>query len=206
MAAPVNRLKPEAAFITANLRQQPVPDLPEISLYMAHPKSGLSRLGGDAPYWAYVWAGGAALARYVMDSGVARGRRVLDFGAGSGLVGIAAAKAGAAAVWATDTDPWAMVAVGVNAAANGVTLGVQGAAPDLILCGDVFYDAAVAARVMPVLDTFLAQGVQVLVGDPGRADLSLDRLRWLAEYEVQDVGDAPGKRVRAAVYAYVGSG
>ena len=189
-------------FIRTNLHLLPAPDLPDIQIYTAHPGSGLSRLAGKAPYWAYLWAGGAALARYVRDSGVARGRRVLDFGAGSGVVGIAAAKAGAAQVWATDPDPWARAAVAVNAAANGVTVGLRAGQADLILCGDVFYDAAVAARVMPVLDAFLARGAQVLVGDPGRADLPLDRLELRAEYQVRDMGDGPGQRIRAGIYAY----
>ena len=127
-------------FIKANLRLVPVPALPEIQLYTAHPGSGLRRLvdphqsaDDDAvepdddvpetqpPYWAYAWAGGAVLARYILNhpQSVA-GRRVLDLGAGSGLVGIAAAKAGARSVMAAEIDRNGVAAIGLNAAANGV--------------------------------------------------------------------------------------
>ncbi len=44
---------------------------------------------------------------------------MLDFAAGSGLVGIAAAKAGAASVLAADLDPFAQQAIALNAEANG---------------------------------------------------------------------------------------
>ena len=145
----------------------PVPALPEIRLYTAHPGSGLRRLvephqsadddavepSDDAPepqppYWAYAWAGGAVLARYILDhpQSVA-GRRVLDLGAGSGLVGIAAAKAGASAVIAAEIDRNGVAAIGLNAAANGVAITIvdkditTGPPPavDLVLAGDVFY-------------------------------------------------------------------
>ena len=87
------------SFIQENLPLTPVPSVPEIRLHTAHPGSGLRRLERQgkenaAPYWAYPWAGGAALARYILDRPQSvRGRRVLDLGAGSGLVAIAAAKA-----------------------------------------------------------------------------------------------------------------
>ncbi|NWO96542.1 50S ribosomal protein L11 methyltransferase, partial [Escherichia coli] len=76
-----------------------------------------------SPYWAYYWLGGLALARFVLDRPeTVAGKRVLDLGTGSGLVAIAAAKAGAASVLAADIDPYAMVAVPLNAAANGVAV------------------------------------------------------------------------------------
>lgn len=216
--ADVVRRPDPAAFIKANLRLAPVPALPEIRLYTAHPGSGLRRLvdphqGADAgddagepedaepqpPYWAYAWAGGAVLARYVLDhpQSVA-GRRVLDLGAGSGLVGIAAAKAGASAVMAAEIDRNGVAAIGLNAAANGVEMTIVGKdittgpppAVDVVLAGDVFYDREVALRVIPFLDRCLAAGIEVLVGDPRRADLPLSRLRLLAEYQVPDFGDA----------------
>ena len=101
-------------FIRENMRVAPVPLLPEILLYTAHPASGLWRLAGPEadgadlppPYWAYQWAGGAVLARHFLDRPeTVRGRRVLDLGAGSGVVGIAAAKAGASQVIAAEIDP-----------------------------------------------------------------------------------------------------
>ena len=213
-----------ATFIKANLRLEPVPALPEILIYTAHPGSGLRRLlepdGDDAgpdeaadidqaeplpPYWAYAWAGGAVLARHILDhpQSVA-GRPVLDLGAGSGLVGIAAAKAGASAVIAAEIDRNGVAALGLNAAANGVAITLideditTGPPPavDLVLAGDVFYGREVALRVTPFLDRCLAAGIEVLVGDPRRADLPLSRLRLLAEYQAPDFGDAKGAVTR----------
>ncbi|QKD06019.1 methyltransferase [Mesorhizobium loti R88b] len=195
------------------MRLVPVPALPEIRFYTAHPGSGLRRLvdpedDGDAnegrpeplpPYWAYAWAGGAVLARHILDHPMTvAGRRVLDLGAGSGIVGIAAAKAGASAVIAAEIDRNGVAAIGLNAAANGVAITVVGSditkgsppAVDLVLAGDVFYGEDVANRVIPFLDRCLAAGIDVLVGDPGRTYLPRSRLRLLAEYQVPDFGDA----------------
>lgn len=192
-------------FIQANMPIAPAPSLPEIQIHSARPTSHLGRLreldAGEAdppPYWAYHWAGGAALARYILDRPeTVRGRRVLDLGAGSGIVGIAAAKSGAREVIAADIDRNAIVALSLNAAVNGVTLrpvagDITGAAPppvDLVAAGDLFYDRDLAARVVTFLDHCLAAGIAVLIGDPGRAFLPLARLSRLAEYPVQDFGD-----------------
>jgi predicted nicotinamide N-methyase len=207
-----SRLDP-AAFIKANMRLAPVPALPEIRLYTAHPGSGLRRLvdpedDGDAnegtpepqpPYWAYAWAGGTVLARYILDHPMTvAGRRVLDLGAGSGIVGIAAAKAGACEVIAAEIDRNGVAAIGLNAEANGVEIAVLdkditiGPPPavDLMLAGDVFYGREVALQVSPFLDRCLAAGIEVLVGDPGRTCLPRSRLQLLAEYTVPDFGDA----------------
>jgi predicted nicotinamide N-methyase len=193
-------------FITEKLVLTPVPGLPEISLYTAHPASGVGKLsrrrGGGAlpPYWAYRWAGGLALAHHFtkVPSSVA-GLTVLDLGAGSGLVGIAAAKAGAIRVIASDTDPNAGVAAAINAAANGIVLqfcekDIIASEPpdvDLVAVGDLFYDAALARTVLRFLDSCFARGIRVLVGDPGRAHLPRARLLPIAEYRVADVGFAP---------------
>ncbi|MCA0014249.1 methyltransferase [Mesorhizobium sp. B292B1B] len=210
------RLDP-AEFIKANMRLVPVPALPEIRLYAPHPGTGLRRLvepheeaDEDAPepqppYWAYAWAGGAVLARYVFDKPEAvAGRRVLDLGAGSGLVGIAAAKAGAAEVIAAEVDRNGIVALGLNAAANGVAITVVGEdittgcppAVDVVLAGDLFYGRDVADRVFPFLDRCVAADIEVLIGDPGRAYLPRSRLRLLAEYKVPDFGDAKGAALK----------
>ncbi|WP_246673804.1 50S ribosomal protein L11 methyltransferase [Mesorhizobium sp. B2-7-3] len=190
------------------MRLASVPALPEIWLYTAHPGSGLRRLveGDDAdsqepqpPYWAYAWAGGAVLARYVLDHPeIVAGRRVLDLGAGSGIVGIAAGKAGAREVMAAEIDRNGVAALALNAAANGVTIAIMGndittgppPAVDLVLAGDVFYGQGVALGMMPFLDRCVAAGIEVLVGDPGRAYLPRSRLRLLAEYKVPDFGEA----------------
>jgi predicted nicotinamide N-methyase len=190
-------------FIRDHLRLAPVPSLPGISLYTAHAGSGLGRLSpagedGPAPYWAWQWAGGLALARFVLDHPeTVAGRRVLDFGAGSGLVGIAAARAGARAVICAEIDGNAVAAIELNAGANAVAVtaihgDLTGGPPpdvDIVLAGDVFYDGAVGRGVLPFLDRCLAAGVDVLIGDPGRAPLPLARLRKIAEYSVPDFGD-----------------
>jgi predicted nicotinamide N-methyase len=216
---PEGRSPPDTAeFIRANLRIVPAPSVPEISLYAAHPGSGLWRLldNDDAvdpppPYWAYNWAGGTVLARYILDrpESVA-GRRVLDLGAGSGIVGIAAAKAGARKVIAAEIDPDGVVALRLNAAANDVVIAVIGEdltvgpppAVDLVLVGDLFYDAELAENVLAFLDRCLADGIEVLIGDPGRASLPIGRLRIVAEYQVPDFGDGKaGASKPSAVFA-----
>lgn len=196
-----------AAFIRANLPVVPVPGLPELRLHKAGPASGVGRLGDAAPYWAYWWGGGLALARHVLgDPDCVGGRRVLDLGAGSGLVGIAAARAGASAVIASEIDPHARVAIGLNAALNQVAIaevlgdGTDGPVPDvdILLVGDVFYAPDVAARVTSFLDRCLAAGVEILVGDPWRAPLPVERLTLLARYDVTETGSARP----AGVFAY----
>lgn len=187
-------------FIRANFSLGAVATVPEISLYTAGPRSGLWRLAErddafGAPYWAHLWGGGLALARYVLDNPeLVSGRRVLDLGAGSGIVGIAAAKAGASAVVAADIDPYAITAIELNAETNAVTiatrLGDLSTGPlldvDIVLVGDLFYDAALAAKITALLDRCLASGVLSLIGDPCRAYLPRSRLRLLAEYPGPD--------------------
>ena len=192
------------AFIVENLVLTPVPGLPHLTLYTAHPASGLGRISAQGanrpPYWAYRWAGGMALAHhFVRRPEAVRGLSVLDLGAGSGLVGIAAVRAGATKVIAADVDPHAGAAIALNAAANGVTLhfregdltASEPPAVDLVAVGDLFYDAGLAERVMRFLDRCLERGIRVLVGDPGRAHLPRTRLLPIAEYSVADVGFAP---------------
>ena len=201
--------EPEA-FIRQRCVPTPLPFRPDIALYRPTPHSGLAawlaeRGRADTPpYWAYAWAGGAALALYLRDRPeTVAGRSVVDFGAGSGLVGIAAARAGAARIWAVEPDPVALAALALNAEANGVALepwpGPGLPEAGVVLAGDVFYGPAVARRTLPPLTAAARRGATVLVGDPFRADLPLDRLRPLAGYEVPDMGgDGP---VRAAVFA-----
>jgi len=200
------RLRPDAeAFIRANMPLAPVPSIPEISLHTAQPSSGLWRLldpnraGAHSPYWAYPWAGGAALARHFLDHPTTvRGRSLLDLGSGSGLVAIAAAKAGARHVIAADIDPFAAVATKLNASANRVDLSVveddliEGPPPqvDIIAVGDLFYSRQLALRITVFLGRCLAAGIQVLVGDPGRAFLPHARLRHIADYAVADFGES----------------
>jgi predicted nicotinamide N-methyase len=195
-----------AAFIRANTTLGEPPLLPEIRIYLARDAIELwerteqQAAAPDAaqpelppPFWAFPWAGGQALARYLLDHpGQVRGRTVLDFAAGSGLVAIAAARAGAAAVQAAETDPLAIAAIQLNAGVNRVqvdaALGdlLDGPAPavDLLLAGDVFYQRTFAERLLPWLARVRAAGVEVLVGDPGRAYLPGDLGVEVGAYEV----------------------
>src|ERR1700687_5396117 len=126
-------------FIRANTKLLAVPLVPEIRLHIAEEslpiwqktEEELGAMNVPPPYWAFAWAGGQALARYLLDNpATVAGARVLDLGSGSGLVAIAAAKAGAARVLAADIDKFAVRAIGLNAAANAVTLEIT--ADDLL--------------------------------------------------------------------------
>lgn len=173
-----------------------VPFVPEIRLLTAAEPFELWDLTErDAPpFWAFPWAGGQALARYVLDHpDVVRGLRVLDAASGSGLVAIAAGKAGAASVTAGDVDPNAVAAIGINARANGtaaVTARVLDLATDeppgaeVVLAGDVFYQREFAELALSFLRNAAASGADVLVADPGRAFLPAADLTPLASYEV----------------------
>jgi predicted nicotinamide N-methyase len=199
----------DGRLIVAATRLGPVQLVPEIKLHQASDPISLwqrteaasGRTGLDPPFWAFAWAGGQALARYLLDHPqTARGRDVVDVASGSGLVAIAAARAGAAAVTAYDIDPLATEAIEVNAAANGVT--VRAVCADvldrddlpppgtgLVLVADAFYQRDLAARVMRFAGRGHARGAVVLVADFGRAYLPRDRLSPLASYDV------PGQRV-----------
>jgi predicted nicotinamide N-methyase len=196
------RLRPETAteLIGANTRLMAPPHVPELSLHLAdemyalwhRTEEELAALGLPPPYWAFAWAGGQGLARYVLDHpGIVRGRTVLDFACGSGMVGIAAARAGAASVLATDADPYCEAALRLNSAANGVAVDYAPAdligrdeGWDVVLAGDVFYDRVLAEQLVPWFETLSARGALVLIGDPGRSYLPKQNLEPLAVYEV----------------------
>jgi len=166
-----------------------------------------ARLPVPPPYWAWPWAGGQVLARYVLDHpGLVNGRRVADIGAGGGVVAIAAALAGAAEVTAIDIEPYAIEAARLNAAANDVTLTLQESDPigtddgwDVVLAGDVWYEAELADRMGPWLRTLAGRGALVLTGDLGRAYLPESGLEELARADVPtlvDLEDVPSKVAR----------
>ncbi|MFG1346918.1 methyltransferase [Xanthobacter autotrophicus DSM 431] len=189
-----------AAFIRAETRLRPVPLVPEISLHVAdeavpiwhRTEEELGEMGLPPPFWAFAWAGGQALARHVLDHPeTVRGRRVLDFASGSGLVGIAAMKAGAREVTCADIDPFAVVAIGLNGEANGVALSPtqddligRDAGWDTVLAGDIAYERDLSERVFAWLMALAARGATVLIGDPGRTYLPKQRLEKRAEYSV----------------------
>ena len=203
------------AFILANTDVLAPPHVPEIRLRLAaeahelwlKTEDELQAIGLPPPFWA----GGQGLARYVLDHPeLVRGKQVLDFAAGSGLVGIAAASAGADVLCA-DIDPFSGAAVAINAQLNGVQAHFTDA--DLIgrpggwqvvLAGDVFYDRELAGRLTPWFQALAARGAAVLVGDPGRAYLPRDGLTQLAEYQVpvtRALEDAEVKRMRVWRFA-----
>lgn len=189
----------------------PVPFVPEVLLHQADDMHGLwEAVGGAAPpYWAFPWLGGQALARYVLDTDVVAGRRVLDLATGSGLVALAAVRAGAASVLACDIDPLSGEAVQANAQANGLPGElVQGGAltwtgvdllagpvpdVDVLLAGDVLYDKDMAPRVLHWLRTF--DGT-VLLGDPGRDYLPRDGLVEVATYDIPTTRELEGATVK----------
>jgi predicted nicotinamide N-methyase len=205
-----------AAIVRAATRLTPVPLVPEVRLHCAtEPISVWERTereqgqtGLPPPFWAFAWPGGQALARYLLDHpGVARGRRVIDLASGSGLVAIAAARAGAAAVTAYDVDPLAVAAIALNAAANDVR--VTGAAvdvlapghpswpgADLVLVADAFYQRELAAGVLSFLERARASGAAVLAADLGRAYLPRPRLTPVTTYEVPGLAAIEDRDVR----------
>ena len=189
-----------ADFVRANTAIASPPLVPEIRLHLASEitplwqatEASLARDQLPPPYWAFAWAGGQALARHILDHPeLVRGRAVLDFGAGSGLVAIAAAKSGAR-VTAAEIDRFAAAAIGLNAALNGVAVAIEGAdviggepAPwQVVLAGDMCYERPLAERLTRWLRAIAAQGVTVLLGDPGRAYLPTAGLEPLARYAV----------------------
>ncbi|HWU78804.1 MAG TPA: methyltransferase [Caulobacter sp.] len=198
----VQTLEGRRAFIRDNTRLQPPPHTPELSLHLADEitpiwtltEEALQEIGLPPPFWAFAWAGGQALARYVLDHPeIVAGKRVIDFATGSGLVAIAAMKAGATSVLAADIDVFCEAAVGLNAEANGVAVGftevnLLDAPPpetDVLLAGDICYEKPMAEAVMDWLRQGRANGASVLVGDPGRTYFRKDDLVKLAEYQVE---------------------
>ena len=187
-------------FIHVNTAFSSPPHVPEIGLHLAdeahdlwhRTEEELAEIGLPPPFWAFAWAGGQGLARYLIDNPWnVRGSQVLDFATGSGLVAIAAAKAGAADVTASDIDPFCAAAVRLNAAANGASVAFEARDLvdedidfDVLLAGDVFYDRAFAGRLLPWFARLSATGTTILVGDPGRSYLPRERLTKLAEYQV----------------------
>jgi predicted nicotinamide N-methyase len=187
-------------FICANTRVLAPSFIPELRLHLADDavalwemtEDQLGELGVPPPYWAFAWAGGQALARYVLDHPeIVRGKSVLDMASGSGLVGIAAMRAGARDAVSADIDAFAADAAQLNAALNSVALDISQADPidapmsaEIILVGDAFYERDLALRVFDWLLACKANGKTVLIGDPGRAYLPQDKLERIAEYAI----------------------
>jgi predicted nicotinamide N-methyase len=208
-------------FVAANTALISPPLVPEIRLYLATEVVPLWRkteeeLGAEGvppPYWAFAWAGGQALARYVLDhDGCVTAKRVLDFGSGSGLVGLAAAKAGAADVLAADIDAFAGAAIAMNAKANEAVVRITrddviGTACvwDTILVGDMCYERPLAERLVAWLTDCARDGALILLGDPGRSYFPKSGVEKLATYHVQTTRELEDREIReTSVYRFGG--
>jgi predicted nicotinamide N-methyase len=211
-----------AGFIRAHTVLGTAPMVPEIALYLASEitpiwqasEAHLAATGVAPPFWAFAWPGAQALARHVLDNpGLVAGRRVLDFAAGCGLAAIACARAGAAVVQAAEIDRLAIAAIGLNAAENRVAVDslagdVVGAACawDVILCGDVCYEAPMTAHIMPWLRRMAACGATVWVADPGRAYLPRAGLDAFATYVVPTTRELEDRENRVVTLYSIGGG
>jgi predicted nicotinamide N-methyase len=196
-------------FVRDNTELLTPPLVPEIKLHLASEvvplwrktEEELAEIGVAPPYWAFAWAGGQALARYVLDHPeIATGKRVLDFGAGSGLVALAAAKAGARHVIAADIDPFAIAAIARNAQVNQLAVetvdkDMIGSRErfDLILVGDMCYERPLAERLMVWLQETPAD---ILLGDPGRSYFPKSGLTCLATYNVPTTRELEDREIR----------
>jgi predicted nicotinamide N-methyase len=188
------------AFVRAHTAIGRVPLVPEIALHLASEitpiwqatEEWLREHNIEPPFWAFAWPGGQATARLLLDDPArVAGRRVLDFAAGCGIAAIAAAMAGAAEVEAAEIDPLALAAVRLNAALNGVAVATPEGdivgAPcrwDVILAGDVCYEAPMTAHILPWLRAMAAGGAEVLLADPGRAYLPREGLAPISRHAV----------------------
>jgi len=188
-------------FVAENTRLLPVPHVPEILLHVADEalpiwektEEELGEIGLPPPFWAFAWAGGQALARFLLDNPEhVAGKRVIDFASGSGLVAIAALRAGAASVLATDIDPICRAAMDINARANDVRFDVDlsditsepSRGYDVICAGDVFYEADMANRIMAWFAAEQGSGAKIFIGDPGRSYLPREKLNKVADYRI----------------------
>jgi predicted nicotinamide N-methyase len=207
-------------FIRANTALSSPHLVPEIKLHLGEDidefwvksKTEVGAISPWLPYWAFAWNGGKAVARYVLDHPeLVEGKHVLDIASGSGIVAIAAAKAGAASVTGNDLDQLAVAAIAMNAAANQVKVtvvprDVMGRAEppprksyDVVLAGDVFYVQAIARKARPFLERQAKAGALVLIGDPGNTYIEYQRLVRRAEYKFPQNGDLYQYRVRKTV-------
>jgi predicted nicotinamide N-methyase len=210
-------------FIRANTLLSAPPLVPEIKLHLASEvtplwqatEATLAKSQLPPPYWAFAWAGGQALARHLLDHPqFVAARSVLDFGAGSGLVAIAARRAGARAVTAAEIDPFAAAAIALNAAANHCAIEITtddviGSAPrwDVVLAGDMCYERPLAERLTDWLLRCAAAGALILLGDPGRAYLPRAHLAALATYTVPTPLDLEDRTAReTTVWRLAGAG
>jgi predicted nicotinamide N-methyase len=197
----------------------PAPLCPEILAHQAHTLidvwEAAERLAGQAlaaPFWAYAWPGGCALARVLLDQpDLVRGQRVLDFGAGGGVTALAAARAAAAAVTANDIDPWALLVIDIAASAQRLEVATFAddicETPalvddyDVVLCSDLAYERREAPRQRAVLERATANRATVLVADAGRTYFDDAGMTPIAEFAMEVPRDLEGvSRRESRVY------
>lgn len=216
-------MKDHANFIRAQTKIAKPSLVPELKLHLATEISPIWRatqnelddMGLPPPYWAFCWPGGQALTRYIIDHpATSKGKRVLDFAAGSGLSGIAAARAGAASVTAAEIDAFAAEAIRLNAYLNKARIDVvtedlvgrMDLGLDLVLAGDVCYERPMAERVFAWFENLADAGVTILMGDPGRAYLPRKGLVEVARYQVPTSIDLEDKDMRLTIVWRIAKG
>lgn len=157
--------------------------------------------GEAPPFWAFCWGGGQALARFILDHPErVRGLRVLDFGTGSGIVALAAAKAGAREVIAADLDPVSRQAAALNAAHNGLTIRTVSQLPeawDLMLAADVLYETGLR-------DWILGEAITkapILLADPQRTGTPKLEVPILERFEVLTFPDVDSPQTHAVIHS-----
>jgi len=205
-----------AEVLESHAPLQPAPLCPELRVYHARSLvdvwTAAERAAGcvlPAPFWAYPWAAGAAIARVILDRPeLVRARSVLDFGAGGGVSSLAAAYAGACRVVANDIDPLALGTVALAAAAQGLSVETlladltaetsRAEGFDVVLAGDLAYEQQVASSQLALLRQAANRGAWVLAGNAGRAWFDPAGMELIAEYAVPVPVDLEGVGERTA--------
>jgi predicted nicotinamide N-methyase len=194
----------------------PLPNCPGIATFTARSLvevwEAAERLAGGvlpAPFWAYPWAGGQALARVLTDRAEwVRDRRVIDFGAGGGVASIAAALAGASSVVANDIDSWALATTGIAARRQGIHVDTLLAdftesptfveSYDVLLCSELAYERSTAGAQRAVIEHARRRGLHVLLADAGRTYFDAGEATEIACFEIVVPRDLEGKETRVA--------
>lgn len=184
----------------ATVSAQRLPQCPEIELFLVEPETmrrpfsqeEIIHIQANPAYWAFCWASGQVLAREILaNPHWVAGKKVMDFGAGSGVVAIACALAGAREIIACDIDPEALLSCQLNAQLNNVSYRLHGdlfqfdEELDLLIAADVLYDRA----NLPLLDIFRAKAKHVIVADSRVKDFNFPPYQAIGRVESFTVPD-----------------
>lgn len=191
----LRKMLPEARVQATSL-----PGVSDIQLWLIDPEpvdrpfgpEEIAAISYHTPYWAFCWGSGLALARYILqEPNLVTGKRVIDFGAGSGVVAVACAMAGAEVI-ACDIDEASQLACKANAELNGVKYQVSGDllamelnSADLLIAADVLYDR----ENLPWLDVFLQYAPEVWVADSRVKNFSHDHYALTDQMQAHTVPD-----------------